>query len=354
MPSRRSLVIGVGLTAAAALIYSVLKAASKRLMDDCIQVLDWLAWRHERLSAYEPPSSPLEAQQRRQQQAPSDVKVDALVVHGCSMVAVPLGAADLFVDVLHPAGCHDVVLTGGVGRETPPLWDELAKRNMTALFGWCTAPWQCGSPPDSVTLPSQGGLRKDVLKTVDLEMDAAALRCFCTEADIFLELFVARCRERGLPVSFGGNPNADGCGTKLAGPRVFLETASTHTGTNVEFSRLTLAKLGLGGVAPTVAVVQQPALQRRTCLTWEKQTGVQPVGWTVRPTESSLGRSAAELLNYALGEMRRIPAYAAADKAFCVMPHDFPHHLMPSLIAYEPALTAALEIEKKAKAAGRR
>ena len=45
----------------------------------------------------------------------------ALVVHGCSMVAVPHAAADLFVDVLYPAGCRVIILTGGVGRETPPL-----------------------------------------------------------------------------------------------------------------------------------------------------------------------------------------------------------------------------------------
>ena len=42
---------------------------------------------------------------------------------------VPQSAADLFVDVLHPSGCRAVIFTGGVGRETAPLWDELAKVN---------------------------------------------------------------------------------------------------------------------------------------------------------------------------------------------------------------------------------
>jgi hypothetical protein len=72
---------------------------------------------------------------------------------------------------------------------------------------------------------------------------------------------------------------------------VCLETASTHTGTNVSNTVQTLAAAAHS--VPTLqralerapvdlsqpsqpfrlAVVQQPFLQLRTCLTWQKQTG---------------------------------------------------------------------------------
>ena len=278
-------------------------------------------------------------------------------MHGCSFTSVPLGAADLFVDVLQPAGCRNVIITGGIGRETPPLWDELAARGLWGCFGW-DQPWPRGRPPAHVYLPSQANKRKPVLEGFDLEMKAEELRAYCSEADVFLELFAARCESRGLHVTFAGNPMeiqsrrnmrhghmkaASEDGPHFLGTRIFLETASTHTGTNVEYTRSTLAAIGLGP-SVDVAVVQQPQLQRRTCLTWEKQTGKRPVGWTVRPNEAATaGHSMAEQLKYALGEVQRIPAYGADDKAFCVLPDDFPHELVPSLLAFEPVIHAQLE-----------
>ena len=129
----------------------------------------------------------------------------------------------------------------------------------------------------------------------------------------------------------------------------YLETASTHTGTNVEYSRATLAALGLDASAATLVVVQQPALHLRTCLTWERQTGRRPVGWTLRPTESDVGRSVATQLQYALGELRRIPSYASEDKGYCVMPGDFPHELAATVALLEPSVDAAVALEKQSK-----
>ena len=97
--------------------------------------LAYLARRSPSLADYDPPPAPaLATSWTLQGSVPS-----ALVVHGCSMVAVPSAAADLFVDVLYPAGCRIIVLTGGVGRETPPLWRELVDRGLTALFA--DEPW---------------------------------------------------------------------------------------------------------------------------------------------------------------------------------------------------------------------
>ena len=84
---------------------------------------------------------------------------------------------------------------------------------------------------------------------------------------------------------------------------IYIETASTHTGTNVEYSRTSL-KLLLGEEAlatPSVVVVQQPQLHLRTTLTWEKQTGVAPLAWTLQPTEAAVGRPLSEMRKYALG-----------------------------------------------------
>ena len=340
-PSRFSLAaMAVGATIAFG-VYRFLKVMSESLMEDAIKVLHWLAERHPSLSDYEPPGKILRA-------VAAGPHVDALVVHGCSMVAVPSGAADLFVDVLHPAGCRAVVLTGGVGRETPPLWAELAERNLTALFGM---PWASDAPPSRVVLPAQGGISKPVLDGFDLKIPPEVLRTHASEADVFLEIFIARCRERGLLVEFGGNPLAgdavslpSAAGDDVA--RVYLETASTHTGTNVEFSRRTLERIGMRN--PVVAVVQQPALHRRTCATWERQLGVAPIGWTLHPDEQSTGRSRSEMLLYALGELRRIPKYAEGE-GYCVMPADFPHELVPRLEALEGSITMAVAMEKEAK-----
>ena len=284
-------------------IYRAAKAFANNQIDEFMALLRWLAWRDARLEDYDPPEEATAEARAPLADAP---KVDALVVHGCSMVKVVQGAADLFVDVLHPAGCRVVLLTGGVGRETPPLWGELRARKLTALFGY-DEPWARGTLPPHVSLPLQGVEKKPVLSSVELTMPPDELRAYCSEADVFLELFAARCAARGLSVEFGGNPMADtggrGGGTSGA-PRVFLETASTHTGTNVEYSRATLAKLGLE--TPTVAVVQQPQLHLRTCLTWHRQTGQMPIGWTIRPTADA-GRSLPEQLRCARSHRLRMP-----------------------------------------------
>ena len=79
--------------------------------------LAYLARRSPSLADYDPPPAPaLAASWTFQGSVPA-----ALVVHGCSMVAVPHSAADLFVDVLYPAGCHVIILTGGVGRDAAAL-----------------------------------------------------------------------------------------------------------------------------------------------------------------------------------------------------------------------------------------
>lgn len=334
---------------------------------DAEKTLAYLAWRHPRLASYDPPPSGTVSSSASSSPPTKAPRVDALVVHGNSMVACPLGAADLFVDVLYPAGCRAVILTGGVGRETPPLWLELASRGLKPLFssehgGGSAPPWSNDRPPAHVALPAQGISSKPVLDGFDLTLAPEALRAYASEADVFLELFLSRCRERGLGdcVAFGGNPMADGKDDTATASRrrdggtayVYLETASTHTGTNVEFSRATLRVLGLDDQTAAVAVVQQPQLHLRTCLTWQKQTGRQPLGWTVRPTEAAVGRSFAEQLRYALGEVRRIPAYAKADKAFCVMPDDFPHEAARRLEELEPTIQAALDLEVAAKARG--
>ena len=193
-------------------------------------------------------------------------------------------------------------------------------------------------------------MHKPVLDGFDLTMPPDELRRYASEADVYCELFVARCRERGVTVAFGGNPMGGGASRHPASApsavrgdaQIFLETASTHTGTNVEYSRATLSAIGVDPAAATLVVVQQPALQLRTCLTWQRQTGgVRPLGWTPRPTEEALSRPFAEMVRYAVGELQRIPAYAAPDKAFCAAPDDFPHELVASVEALNAQLNAA-------------
>lgn len=299
------------------------------------EALNYLARRSPSLAQYEPPPAQPPAGGWHWEGAVPQ----ALVVHGCSMAAVPQAAADLFVDVLYPAGCRTILITGGVGRETPPLWKDLHQRGMTSLFAH--EPWEPDATPTAAILRTQGSEIKPVLDHVDLDMPPNKLRQYCTEADVFLEIICARCRERGLKLRFGGNPmvtqathtlNLLECGnlrvkcvSAEGDPCIYIETASTHTGTNVEYSRTSL-KLLLGEEAlatPSVVVVQQPQLHLRTTLTWEKQTGVAPLAWTLQPTEAAVGRPLSEMRKYALGEYRRIPAYAAADKDFCVLPADW-------------------------------
>ena len=102
------------------LLYRSVRSASVALVANATNALNYLAWRDEQLASYSGKSfyDPVEAggvileSPTAKQIWP---RADALVVHGNSMVAVPLAAADLFVDVLHPAGCRTVLLTGGVG-----------------------------------------------------------------------------------------------------------------------------------------------------------------------------------------------------------------------------------------------
>ena len=42
--------------------------------------------------------------------------------------------------------------------------------------------------------------------TSEVPEDLAERRTYCSEADVMLELFVERCRARGLAVRFGGDP----------------------------------------------------------------------------------------------------------------------------------------------------
>ena len=70
----------------------------------------------------------------------------------------------------------------------------------------------------------------------------------------------------------------------------------------------------------------------------------------MRPSEEATGRSVSEMLMYAIGELRRIPEYAASDKAFCAMPSDFPHALSERMGQLEPAIRAAAKLEAEAKA----
>lgn len=352
-------------------IPNLYSAAREAGLPDPTAPLRWLAWRDERVENYDPPQSALSLEHKPTSlfracwPAPAATRasgvaglprVDALIVAGCAMVCIPIGAADFFVDVLYPGGCRVVVLSGGLGRGTLPLWRELTEKKLTKLFG-ASEPWQPGTQPESVTLPSQG-TTKPVLDGFDVaHMPPEQVRSYACEADVFLELFCERCAVRGLEVVFGGNPMADGDGWSQTQQHseaqtsayVYLETASTNTGANVQFSRNTLAKVGVELEGATCAVVQHPQAHRRTCLTWQKQVGSPPLGWTLRPTPQDLGVSEAEMLLYALGEHRRITAYAAPEKGFVHMPEDFPHDFTPPLAQLEPKL---IEIIKAGLAGG--
>ena len=216
------------------------------------------------------------------------------------MAIVPTAAADLFVDVLHPAGCRTVVLSGGLGRGTLALWRELSERGLTCHVGH-SEPWDVESQPEEVTLRVQG-VKKPVLRAdAPLPVDLAERRAYCCEADIMLELFVERCKQRGVNVIFGGEPTVSSptegaidllkvrqtpCTPSAVGAvHVYLESASTNTGANCERSACTLRAVGVDvdapgmeGEASRVALVQHPQAHRRACLTWERQRG-RPRTW---------------------------------------------------------------------------
>ena len=318
-------------------------AANAAGLSDLDAPLRWLAWRDEQLRSYEPPGGGVSGVE-----VPRLTSCNALVVCGSAMAAVPLEAADLFVDVLYPAGCRTVVLSGGVGRGTLALWRELVEKDLASHFADAT--WSVGSQPGSVVLDAQHGVEKPVLAASDeVPQILAERRRYCCEADIMLELFVRRCSQRGLQVRFGGDPMADGDGGAIGtahrggtqGPAdafVYLETASTNSGANCALSAETLGLLGIDVDTAEVALVQHPQAHRRACLTWEKQRGRPPLGWCPQPTEAAQKVSTAEMLLYALGEFRRIDAYAEPSKGFLVMPPDFPRKFAAPLAALEPQL----------------
>ena len=161
----------------------------------------WLAYRSPQLAWYEPPTSVSPCAVS----AEASIAVDALVIHGSSMVEVrpatlplplpatlllpsrlpscsyltqfscslppfpqvPTHAADLLLDVLYGVGCRCVVLTGGIGRETPPLWRALAAAGLTNVVS--DVPWGMDEQPPAVQLRSQGVV-KPVLDGVELQM----------------------------------------------------------------------------------------------------------------------------------------------------------------------------------------
>ena len=314
------------------------------IMSDDDALLGYLAWRDERLAGYDDyaqePCGELK-------QKPCTA-CDALLVFGSAMACVPIGAADLFVDVLYPAGCRTVVMSGGVGRGTLALWRELAERRLTARFG-CDEPWPVNGQPAAVQLPAQS-LSKPVLAAADVVPSEASKRLrYCSEADIMLELFVDRCKQRGVSARYAGDPMASvgesadevmSCHDPSdgAGARVYLESASTNSGENCALSAQTLASLGIDATTAAVAIVQHPQAHLRACLTWEKQLGKLPMGWCPRPSSHSLGVSDDEMLLYALGELRRIEAYSDPSKAFLVMPPDFPREQLSRLAGIETDL----------------
>ena len=155
---------------------ALLAAARGAGLPDVEAPLRWLAWRHEQLENYEP---------GMEEPTPRlDGTCEALVVFGSAMAAVPVSAADLFVDVLYPAGCRSVVLSGGVGRGTLALFRELVERDLPTF----DATWEAGSQPKQINLPTQG-VSKPVLATDDPWPEGLdERRCFCSEADIMLEL----------------------------------------------------------------------------------------------------------------------------------------------------------------------
>lgn len=322
-------------------LMTLLPAARAVGLHDLDAPLRWLAWRDDRLACYEPPRSrfPLPGSNT----PPKIVSCHALVVCGSAMAAVPLDAADLFVDVLHPAGCRTVVLSGGVGRGTLALWRELVEKDLASRFA---SGWAVDTQPPRVILEAQGRKEKAVLAaTDDVPQELFERRHFCSEADIMLELFVSRCRQRGVDVQFGGDPLVDAVDSHASqaeqerkGAFVYLETASTNSGANCALSAQTLSLVGVDVEKGEIALVQHPQAHMRTCLTWEKQRGKRPIGWCSRPSEDVENVSTSEMLLYGLGELRRIEAYAEPCKGFLLMPPDFPREIIKPLATLEPLL----------------
>jgi hypothetical protein len=95
-----------------------------------------------------------------------------------------------------------------------------------------------------------------------------------------------------------------------------------------------------GSTSVTMAMLHMSSLPFPACMPPQRVTGRPPLSWTIVPSfDKSYPRPVRAMLDYALGEYRRIPLYAAADKSFCMMPADYP-----------PAMLAALEsVEAVAK-----
>lgn len=323
--------------------------------------IDWLAWRDSRVEGYEPPRNRGDAAAARVVDSPSPPpppmgasgvsSCHALVVCGSTMAEVPIDVADLFVDVLHPAGCQTVVLSGGVGRGTLSLWRELVEKGLAHEF--TAVGWPGDTQPASVALRAQGGEKPVLAAADDVPQDLAERRRFCCEADVMLELFCRQVERRGMEVRFGGDPMADGRDLRATAEGeaarsrgvafVYLESASTNSGANCQLSSRVVVgnarhggrgrRHGGGGAhpGPTGAPARVPY--------------VGEAGWTAAPRvvprangEQPQWRDAGGAAPVRLGELRRIQAYAEPSKEFLVIPPDFPCAFVEPLASLEPEL----------------
>lgn len=271
-----------------------------------------------------------------------NIPCQALVIFCSPMACVPMEAADLFCDCLYPAGCRSVVLNGGVERSTLATWRELVERRLTSHFGFAE-PWPVNAQPSSIALAKQNVIKAIVQADQPLPETLDERRQKASTADVMLELFVARCHQRGVEVEFGGDPLTGGLVPRASGTvaYAYLELASTSpTGVLTDRcvkSAETLRAVGVDASAANVnvALVAHPQEQRRACLTWEAQIGRRALGWCPRPSESDLGVSQAEMLLYALSELRRIES---GEQGALVIPPDFPNALLGALGRLEPLL----------------
>jgi len=308
--------------------------------------LNYLAFRNPSLALYEQKAGPLNPKLALGPWLPASIRCQALVICGSAMTAVPMQAADLFVDVLYPAGCRTVILTGG-GLRNVALCNDLVERELTAAVG-AKEPWPIGKLPKTVTLQKQGVSKPVLEASATVPTSAEDRQRFCSEADVMLELFVLRCSRRGLEVHFGGDETATDDGslaTPSSVPRAYVERKSQTTGESCAFSRALLGHLGHDLVAKgaNVAIVQHPQAQLRTVLTWEKQAGKSPMAWCPRPSAAELEVSLASMLLYALGEFQCIQKHAS--EGICLMPPDFPFSLVGPLGNLEPLLRKQISEE---------
>lgn len=193
--------------------------------------LNYLAFRNPSLALYEQKAGPLNPKLALGPWLPASMRCQALVICGSAMTAVPMQAADLFVDVLYPAGCRTVILTGG-GLCNLALCNDLVERELTAAVG-TKEPWPIGTQPKTVTLQKQGVSKPVLEASAAVPTSAEERQRFCSEADVMLELFVLRCSRRGLDVHFGGDETSTDDGSLSSPssvPRAYVERTSQTTG----------------------------------------------------------------------------------------------------------------------------